>query len=369
MQYLTRISEKPEVSFYEIGGEHQTQVKRYIASTPQTRSICNRPEILGCDYTSLLRDAMVSVLKDLPCRSRIEAHPESRICVLNFLRGGLNFDLRNALHEAYNLNHHSSAFMSSQRYKVDGRWHIDEDMYRKLKIPKGSILLMADVVATGVTVENGLRVLLDHLVRIESSIQKIIFFTIGCHKVEKNFNIYDPLFRSAFPDYEGSSIVYLEGKFRLVDSRAGLRIAIQGTDLLRHNALLTPEFELSQYDSPTYPLERCTIYDAGSRAFDIPSYTHELLEYWKQVEALAEQGWTLQDALHERWPEHEYQNYSDFMSHKRQTWRDVENELLDNIYQNYRERWNDDFTLYSQSNSALLEICRERVATFEEMIR
>lgn len=370
MEYLTTVSVSPEASFYKIEGESQTQVERYIATTPQSRNICNRSELLGCEYTSQLREAMVATLSHAPFAERIQAHDESRVCVLNFLRGGLNFDLRNALHQAYGLNRHSSAFMSSQRYKVDGQWQVNENMYRKLKIPRGAMMLVADVVATGVTLDSGFFVLLDHLLAIGSSIQHLVFFTFGCQKVEDYLTRYDELFRKHFPDYEGMSIVYFEGKFRLVDSFPNdtFRIAIHGTDLVRRDCLLAPEFELSQYESPAYPLERCTIYDAGSRAFDIPGYIEDVLEYWEEVAKLASQGLTLTDALIERWPEAEYVSHEQFLSHKRESWRGVKDTLLNKLYAGYKARWTEEFTQEAQSSEALAKLCEERISTLKSLM-
>jgi hypothetical protein len=290
------------------------------------------------------------------------------VCVLHFLRGGLNFDLRNALHDAYGLNAHASVFMSSQRARVDGRWQVREDMYRKLQIPPGALLLAADVVATGVTVANGLEVLLDHLVATGSSIRGLVFFTIGCHKLEKCLAAFEPRFRAAFPDFAGSHAVYLEGKFRLVDSRTGLRIGIPGTDLVRRDALLAPELEASHHDRPSNALERCAIYDAGSRAFDIPTHVADVLEYWRQVAELAAAGWTLRDALAERWPTPEYAGREQFLARKDEVWRGVDTRTLDDLWQRHCMQWSEAFAARAATPGALADLCAERVETLERIL-
>ena len=61
------------------------------------------------------------------------------------------------------------------------------------------------------------------------------------------------------------------------------------------------ELGRSQAECVTYPLERCAIYDAGSRAFDVPAYLADVRGYWEQVVRLAGEGWTLGAALGERW--------------------------------------------------------------------
>lgn len=309
MQHLEALSPSSSesspalASWHAIRGDHEGSIERYVVSTEPGRRICNQPELIGVEYTQAMHDTMVAALQTAPFQKLIQESPQERVCVVNFLRGGLNFDLRRALHSAYGFNRHSSAFMSSQRARVDGRWSVQEDMYRKLDIPRDAILVMGDVVATGVTMENGLEVIRQHVASIGSSISALVFFTIGCHKAEKILQALDLELRASFPGYRSTIVVYLEAKFKLVDSKTALRIGIPGTDLVRFDALLAPEFERSQYRNPAYPLERCGIYDAGSRAFDIPTYLRDVLEYWEQVLALAKGGFTLGEALRERWPQ------------------------------------------------------------------
>jgi hypothetical protein len=95
--------------------------------------------------------------------------------------------------------------------------------------------------------------------------------------------------------------VYLEGRFTLAAADTPVRIVLPGTDLLRRDALLAPEFTASQFDAVTHPLERCAIYDAGSRAFDVAAYLRDVRRYWHQVAELARNGFTLEEAIAERW--------------------------------------------------------------------
>jgi len=359
MQFLERLSQVPSASWYALRGDWEGRIARYVVSTPPSRDICNRPEVLGVEFNLKLQDAMASAFGTAPFRRLIEEHPEDRVCVVNFLRGGLNFEIRRALHTAYGFNRHSSAFMSSQRYREEGRWYVKEDMYRKLEIPRDAVLVMGDVVATGVTMDNGLKVILQHVSDLGSSIRALVFFTIGCHKAEKVLEAIDAEARERFPGYEQTILVYLEAKFRLVDSKTGLRIGIPGTDLIRRDALLTPELERSMYDSVPYILERCAIYDAGSRAFDIPTYLDDVIEYWTEVAKLSGAGFTLQEAIAERWPEdHQW------VANKHALWHGVDDAFLDDLH----ARWT---KLMHQEDldtpDALAEVCRERLYTLRKV--
>ena len=364
MQVLERLSLAPEASWYALRGDHQRRVERYVVSTPQSRAICNSPELLGVDFNLALHDGMAAAFRTAPFRELIEGHTESGVCVVNFLRGGLNFEIRRALHSAFGFNRHCSAFMSSQRFRNDeGRWGVKEDMYRKLDIRPDAVLVMGDVVATGVTVSNGLEVILDHLVKLGSSARALVFFTLGCHKAEKVLEDLDVRLREAFPAYERTILVYLEAKFRLVDSKTPLKIGIPGTDLIRRGAFMTPELEASQYDVPGSLLERCVIYDAGSRAFDIPNYCEDVAEYWQEVAGFAEEGWTLREALDERWPQRLRGPEVDFLALRRKGWRGVPDAEIRGLYSQLLDFWD-----RPAGSDELAELCTSRLAVLREAV-
>jgi len=298
---LEPLSGTADCALHAIVGTEAGTVARFLASTPETREVCNRPELVGIDYTHRMRAGLGRVVACLASQGVLPAEPEAQLCVLHFLRGGLNFGLREALHTGLGARRHGSAFLSSQRVEQDGRWTIREDSYRKLTIPDGAVLVCGDVVATGATLRHGLQVLLKHLRATGTQLRKFVLFTIGCERAERIVADLEAPLRDLSPAYEGSAVVYLEGRFRLADADSRLRIAEPGTDLLRKGALLAPAFVATQQAAIAYPLERCAIYDAGSRAFDIPAYLADVRAYWTQVARLAEEGWTLTEALAERW--------------------------------------------------------------------
>jgi len=361
MEFLEKITGVPEISYYEVKGNEETDLERYVISTPQTRKICNVPEVVGVEYTSLMEEAMISALKYLPGKEFFLVIPQRQFCVFTFLRGGLNFCLREALYHAYGFNNHASSFMTSQRFMVDGKWIIKENQYRKLKVPDNATLLLGDVVATGVTLEQGFNVFLDYLRENRIRLDNLIFFTIGCENSDRIMKEADRRLRLANPSYGRTIIVYLEGKFRVAKDDTNLRIKIPGTDLLRTGALVAPEFALSQYEDVAYPLERCTIYDAGSRSFDVPEYLHDVLDYWEQMKKLAERGLTLYEAMKERWPETGWEDFRKFSEDRNQEWRGVEESFLIQLHGAFKSRWDDRFVKTAKTNKPLLELCNRRI--------
>ena len=295
---LNKAFESDWAKIYKMDSD--SPVERYIATTPETRAICNDPKIAGIDYTDKLQQACVAVLKTLDLNIK-----ESSGVVVNILRGGLNYGLRHALHDAFGWNRHTTCFISAQRARDNAdpeEWHITENAYRKVYLPRAASLFIGDVVATGTSLRYGLNELIASAKSMETDLQDIVFFTIGGAIAGKILEEVDAECRRLFPSYRRTVLVYFEGCFGVPDLDSRLMIRLTGTDLTRGDAVLAPEFIDSQYDNPAYPIERCTIYDAGSRAFHVSEYAEDVRGYWKQVLDLADQGVTFEAYLKDRFP-------------------------------------------------------------------
>lgn len=289
----------PDLALYQL--EDRGRLKRFMVSTPETRAISNDPGVYGMEYTDKLTAAMGRCIAALPEALDVN---ESQGMVFTILRGGLNFGLREALAVGKGWRNHRTAFISAQRvFDESEGWHVTENRYEKVYLPQDADIYVGDVVATGVSLEYALKKMVELARDQKVNFKRITFFTIGSVRAEELMEEVDRQCREEFPAYEESRVVYVEGLFGLPENHPDLSIAFPGTDLLRWPALLTPEFAASQSEDPAYALERCTIYDAGSRAFNAPEYLEDVREYWEQVKALAEQGMTYTDYLKERCPE------------------------------------------------------------------
>lgn len=305
MSELKLVNKSESCALYSLAPIKPSKVKCFVASTPETRTICNDPFLYGVRYTRALQNACMEVLRSLT-ESKHLALIENESTVLNILRGGLNFGLRDALADAFRWNNHTAAFITAQRARREpepDKWYITESSYRKVYLPKRSAIIFGDVVATGTSLEFALKSLLEIAENSGSEVSKLVFFTIGGPRSEEVLAIADEICRQKFPNYEGAVVVYFEGRFAVAENNTPITIKISGTDLLRRDSALAPEFVASQYDDPAYPLERCTIYDAGSRSFWIPEYLEDVHDYWTQVEKLASSGVEFESLVHERCPE------------------------------------------------------------------
>lgn len=276
----------------ELPADHN--LRQLLVSSPESRAICNDPLVLGVKYTKLLQRACAKALFALSAQG-IVSLAEQNCVVLNILRGGLNFGLRDALADGLGWNIHRSSFLSAQRQGAGNEWFITERSYKKLELPKQAQVVFGDVVATGSSLRYALSELRSHAERTGESIKSCLFFTIGGEQSYLALREYADLFEEIY-------IIYLEGVFAVPSASTGLRIQIEGTDLLRRDSILADPFAESQYDNPAYPLERCTIYDAGSRAFSVHEYLDDVIHYWTQVQTLANQGVDYTQYLLERYP-------------------------------------------------------------------
>lgn len=301
---LKEINRAENSVVYRIEDRRETAVTRYVLSTPETRAICNDPLVMGYDYTEKLEKGCATFLR-LTQRSTPLKLQENRSMVFNILRGGLNFGLRGALAKAFGWNNHSSSFVTAQRARVTESselWHITEDDYKKITFPERAQIIIGDVVATGTSLKHGLDIMIKEAVRQGTELSSILFFTIGGQMSEARLAEADEACHRHFPNYEGTHVCYIEGRFFVPTAESKVTIKITGTDLMRCNSLLAPEFIEANFAAPSYPLERCTIYDAGSRAFQVQEYLQDVIEYWIKVLALAK-TMTFADMMAERFPE------------------------------------------------------------------
>ncbi|RIL10930.1 MAG: hypothetical protein DCC75_03355, partial [Proteobacteria bacterium] len=284
---IEELSRDSSSAVYQAKAPVLSPVKKLIFTSAQTRAICNDPFVAGVRYTSSLREACGKALA-LMSKGGVLSCQENSTTVLHILRGGLNFGLREAVADAFGWNNHASAFVSAQRARKKENpqdWIITESDYQKLSLRGVTHVIFGDVVATGTSLEHALHRLLVAAEQAGSQVGGITFFTIGSPRSHSILEGIDRVCREKFKSYTGSQVVYLEGIFACPTVDTPLTIKIDGTDLIRRDSLLAPEFVKSQYEDPAYPLERCTIYDAGSRAFDLVEYFHDVKEYWQETMA------------------------------------------------------------------------------------
>jgi len=365
LERLDPIHRNAQLSLYRVDSERGTEIEEYVFSTPETRRVCNEPEMVGLEFPRSMKEATVRVLQQPPLDEFFRDQPDRMISVMHFLRGGLNFQLREALAEAYGFNKHYCAYMTSQRHKDEDQWIIEQDQYRKIRYLPGSTLLIGDVIATGSTVENGLEVLLDHAETTDAPFRNLVLFTIGCDRGREILDQHIDQLRRVC-GIKQVMLFYAEGKFCLAQPDSLPTIKIPGTDLLREPALLAPEFERSLYERLHIAIERCAIYDVGAKSFEYQKHIEDVVEYWNQ---LIDSELTLKQAYRERWSEQDYGSVDELFEARSQVWPFIDKDEIVELYDSYRERWeNHPLLQKADTHQALVELAEERLEILEELL-
>jgi hypothetical protein len=304
---LVRKFKDEAVSVYMIdGGQEDSDFKRYVVSTRDTRDLTNHPEIINRDFANLMQNGVTNALKGINVLEGLSAINSKTVNVYHILRGGLNFEVRDALRKAYGYKWHSSSYISSQRVLKEGRFEISEDYYRKFVIPDNVTIYTADIVASGVSLNHGIDYINKYLQSQKLHLKNMVFITIGCVETEKVLSKWHKLFKKSFPGFERTFIIYLEGRFGLATKETPLRNCIYDTDLLKSyklGALLSPEYEHSQFDRMIIGLEACAIYDGGKKGFEPVNHIKDVLEFWeKQQETAQSNNLTLWEEYNARFP-------------------------------------------------------------------
>src|SRR3989338_6823148 len=248
-QHLEKIpSHKTDVQLYKLFGPNGSQITRYLVSTPETRAICNQPEIFGMEFTEKLHTAIRKTLEVLPEAEQFKQWPDYETNVISILRGGLNFGIRESLAKAYGYNKHSTTYLISQRTKdpVTNKLSADVQTYKKITIPKVVNFFLGDIIGTGTSLREALAALDKVIGQVNvRTVKRFTVMTFGCYRAEKVLEEYDAQLRKKFPDYQGTTIIYFEGKFKLVNNEiaSGIRLTDSGTDFLRRDCMLTPELD------------------------------------------------------------------------------------------------------------------------------
>ncbi|MCL5035758.1 MAG: hypothetical protein M1269_01445 [Chloroflexi bacterium] len=354
MRHLKKLVRKPGASLYQIP---ESEINAYVISTPETRKLINRPEIVGRQFLQLLRTSLARAVKSFPEDIPFSKWDDRSTCVFHFLRGGLNFGIVDVLYRALGFKRTMASFMTSQRYRKGSRWAIKMDQYRQVTLPDDGYVFIGDVVATGTTLDNGLKILREKALKTGKNLRSLVLFTIGCDRAEKILAHHEKVFRKHF-DFEGCYIFYIEGCFGLAEEETKLHIKIPGTDLLRYPGILTPEFELSQYEKLSSILERCTVYDVGAKSFEPMNFLLEMKEYWEKLSGI---DMTLMEACKERLPERGYDDLETLCLLKEQEWEGIGKNFINKLYESYKKRWTREFTTKAQQPGSLKKFCGKRI--------
>ncbi len=379
---LVRKFKDEAVAVYRIEGSGpEEDFRRYTVSTRDTRDLMNYPEIINCDFTNLMQNGVTNALKGINILERLSSLSSKSVNVYHILRGGLNFKVRDALRKAFGYKWHSSSYVSSQRVLKEGKYEVSEDSYRKFLIPDQAIIYSADIVASGVSLEHGIEYINNYLVSHGYRLKNFIFITIGCSEAEKVLARWHKRFKESFPEYGRTILVYLEGRFALATRNTPLHNFLYDTDLLKSyklGALLSPEFEHSQFDRVIIGLEGCAIYDGGKKGFEPVNHVRDILEFWeKQLKTAGERQLSIWEEYNARLPLDLY--FRDMASleeggpavlreNKERYWQDLSLEEYGTLYARFKWLWTEERIAASRQPGSFARVCEKKIKYLKSLI-
>lgn len=380
---LIRKYKDESVSVYLIDNGEPTDedIKCYIVSTRDTRNFMNYPEIVNIEFTENLRNGITTALKGINQLENLSSVDSRHVNVFHILRGSLNFQFSSALNKAFGYKWHSSSYISSQRVLKEGRFEISEDSYRKFIIPDQATVYTADIVASGLSLDNSMKYLDVFMDSKKYSIKNFVFFTIGCNEAANVLRKWHRHFKKKYSGYEMTLLCYLEGRFALTSQDTPLHNVLPETDFLRSyklDALLTPEFEHSQFEKTIIALEACVIYDGGKKGFEPVNHITDLLEFWeKQLKSAEKLNLTLWDEYNARFPlDHYFENISDFIpgsvnhlkKNKEEYWSDLEQSEYEKLFYRFRWLWDDKRIEQARQKGSFSHVCRKKIKYLKSLL-
>lgn len=379
---LIRRFKDEAVAVYEIdSGVTIKDFNKYVVSTRNTRDLMNYPEIINCDFTNLMVNGLTNALKGINLLEKLSCINSKSVNVFHILRGGLNFEVRNALKKAFGYKWHSSSYLSSQRVLKEGKFEISENYYRKFILPEDATVYTADIVASGVSLNNGLEYLYKYVENKKYKLKNMVFITIGCIEAEKILEKWHTLLKNNFPEYEKTYLIYLEGRFGLANDNTKLYNCLPETDLLKsykNDALITPEFEHSQFEKMIIGLEACAIYDGGKKGFEPVNHIKDIIEFWeKQYETAQNKNLNLWEEYNSRFPLDMYfadiktckkGSYEKLISAKQNYWTGITEEEYKKLYEKFLWLWSDSRVTAAQQPGSFIKVCKKKLDYLKSLI-
>ncbi len=381
--FLVRKFKDETAAIYAIErASEPSSLHRYIVSTRDTRNMMNFPEIINCDFTELMRNGITNALKSLNHLEKLSMINSRNVNVYHILRGGLNFQIRDVLRKAFGYKWHSSSYISSQRVKEGVQFVISEDAYRKFEVPNNATIYSADIVASGASLDNSLVYLEKYLEQKQLELKNFVFITIGGIRAEEVLEKWDTRFKQTHPGYEKTVLIYLEGRFALGGIETPLANVLPDTDLLRNyklGALLSPEFEHSQFEKIIIALEGCAIYDGGKKAFEPVNHIIDVLEFWEKQQHFAKREMvSLWQEYNARFPLDMYLKDGEetgigtpelLKKRKAPYWKGISDDEYVRLFKRFTWLWTKERITSSKQPGSLRAVCDKKISYLNSLFK
>ena len=154
-----------------------------------------------------------------------------------------------------------------------------------LTMVPNSTLMIGDIIASGETLVNCLRYVIDYYRKQGTKLRNIVLFTIGGTQGVEILEKLTQEIRVYWPGFEGFVTVYYEGIFSCYEEGnkgvSGINRAL--IDFYWKGGIIAPAFRRETLSMQNPLFEKCTIYDGGARRYEIHEHIEEVLEFWNGI--------------------------------------------------------------------------------------
>ena len=208
-----------------------------------------------------------------------------------------------------------------------------------------------------------------------------MFATIGCSKAEDVLEKWDAVFKEKYSEYERTILIYIEGRFALGNKNTPLHNVLPNTDLLKNykfGALLSPEYEFSQFEKMIIPLEACAIYDGGKKSFEPVQHIMDILEFWEKQEKTARsENRSCWDEYNSRFSLDMYfhdttglplKDYRQLKERKEDFWLGVSDIEYRHLFDKFRWLWSDSRIDLCREAGSLTATCFKKISYLKSLL-
>jgi len=276
--FLTELSREEGFSSYQLESDTKNFLNHYyVVSTPGTRHLMEKPEVVGYEVYTCLLPATCGMLRHFAAEGKV-----SSANILSILRGALNYPLEEACYREGILVHDIS-FLSSERVFHHDEMAGLEIKYSKLATVPDSTLMIGDIVATGETLVHCLSYVLENYKKHGCKLRNIILFTIGGDRTIPVTEELTKQIQSFWPEFEGFEVVFYEGAFKNYEDKGVSGINRPDIDFYWKDSIIAPEYREDVLSQRDVLFEKCMIYDGGARRYEISDHIDEVMEYWTGI--------------------------------------------------------------------------------------
>ncbi len=278
---LTLVTRSEDVTLYKLDTPKLLN-NYFVASYEGSRRLLMSPEEVGFQTYLDTMPPTVEALKYF-----VSQGLQDSVDILTILRGGLNYSVEESCFRA-GIQVDNINFLSCERIIQNKEIKGLDIKYQKYNIVDNGTMVIGDIIATGDTLKLCFDYILDKYRKRGAKLRRVIFFTIGGTRAFDLMETFTEQIRQHWPEFEGFTCVFYEGIFSVYKTRGVTGVNVPSIDFYWNNSVLAPEYRQAVLKNDNAIFEKCIIYDGGARRYEIPEHCDEVLEYWRDIRAVAD---------------------------------------------------------------------------------